>query len=161
MSACTRVGQEVIVNNVRFICTEGDILNQDLKNRLRALLAELEAHMKELFNIVRSSALTVRSPTICNRPLSTTRYMENSNDPVRDNYDMVMKITAWPTDGNTLAWATFCLLDQFGRPIAGHMNFGPAALAKKSDPYLYNVMVHELFHALGFHSQRLDRFAHA
>ena len=35
-------------------------------------------------------------------------------------------MTARPTVGATIAWATTCMSDENGKPIAGHANFGPA-----------------------------------
>jgi leishmanolysin len=72
--------------------------------------------------------------------------------------DYIMKVTAWPTQGSVAAWASNCLVDQFGRPIAGHMNIGPNAMGSSSDANLLVVMTHEMLHALGFASYRFDNF---
>ena len=33
--------------------------------------------------------------------------MASSTDPLRNEYDMIVKVTAWPTEGQTLAWASY------------------------------------------------------
>lgn len=120
--------------------------------------------------------------------------------PQRRRALVSLPVTAWPTDGAVAAWASGCLTDQvavcarrhsfaslcaisptrvqYGRPIAGHMNFGPNAGGTSSEENLLVVAAHEMvllscvrwraltccalrqckFHALGFASYRFDNF---
>lgn len=55
-----------------------------------------------------------------------TVYLDNAPSPTgMPNTDMVLFATARPTTGTVIAYAGNCKEDQFGRPLAGHMNFGP------------------------------------
>ena len=56
----------------------------------------------------------------------------------------MMMVTAWPTGGNTLAWASYCRTNQYGRAIGGHMNFGPAGLRTATYSEVHAVAMHEL-----------------
>eukprot|EP01083_Nonionella_stella_P112168 329613_1 len=51
-------------------------------------------------------------------------------------------------DGSTLAWASICTLDQFGRPISGTINFCPGALDTKYWKFDVGVTLHEMMHIL-------------
>jgi len=70
------------------------------------------------------------------------------------NTDFVAYISVVPTSGNTLAWATHCRVDQDGRPIAAHVNFGPQHLQPSPKVSVRDnqvqTAIHEVMHALGF-----------
>lgn len=68
------------------------------------------------------------------------------------NSDFHIYVTARPTAGSTIAWALTCQTDQYGRPTAGHINFGPALVSTDSRqlPLQLSTAIHELTHALGF-----------
>jgi hypothetical protein len=74
--------------------------------------------------------------------------------------DFVLFVTARPTQGATIAWATTCRSDQYGRPIAGHANFGPDRIS--TDALQRNeqvaVATHEIAHALGWSSSKFAQF---
>ncbi|KNC47485.1 uncharacterized protein AMSG_02502 [Thecamonas trahens ATCC 50062] len=74
--------------------------------------------------------------------------------------DMVLFVTARPTLGNVIAYAGSCKEDQFGRPVAGHMNFGPNKVDLASEMYSMQlgVAIHEITHALGFQSSKYGTF---
>jgi leishmanolysin len=69
--------------------------------------------------------------------------------------DFRVYVAAGPTADGTLAWAGYCLLDQFGRPVVARANFNPQYVMwsetdmSKNEP-LIRTAVHELTHALGF-----------
>lgn len=103
--------------------------------------------------------MTINTPTICRRPISTVKYGASSNDAARQSADIVLKVTSWPVEEPTLAWASYCVLDQYGRPIAGHINIGPNSLAAAtSDEEVFSTLVHETMHALGFSANRFTKF---
>ncbi|XP_038071352.1 leishmanolysin-like peptidase 2 [Patiria miniata] len=68
--------------------------------------------------------------------------------------------TAQCSSGQTVAYASYCKLDQNNRPIAGVINFCPEHL--KDDlydkPKFILLAVHEIFHVLGFSSSLFNKF---
>lgn len=59
--------------------------------------------------------------------------------------------------GGLIAYATYCHLDQNGRPIAAYINICPQMIRNRSNKVTITVL-HELFHALGFSSDLFSRF---
>ena len=82
----------------------------------------------------------------------------DSNFPPADkangvpNSDFHVYVTARPTSGNIIAWALTCQADQYGRPTAGQINFGPGLLSTDATQLAQQLStaIHELTHALGF-----------
>jgi len=74
--------------------------------------------------------------------------------------DYYLFVTARPTAGSVLAWATECQSDQYSRPLCGHANISPARMlmTEKDLPNQISVLVHELGHALGFSSSKYSYF---
>lgn len=74
--------------------------------------------------------------------------------------DYLLVVTARPTAGSVLAWATECQSDQYSRPLCGHANIAPArmSMAAKDLPNQVSVVTHELGHALGFSSSKYSYF---
>ncbi|EKF26783.1 surface protease GP63, putative,metallopeptidase, putative [Trypanosoma cruzi marinkellei] len=62
--------------------------------------------------------------------------------------DMYLYVSAGPTKGLTVAWATSCSQLANGRPVTGVMNHGPSSVT--DSVYSVRVVVHEIAHALGF-----------
>ena len=62
------------------------------------------------------------------------------------------------SDGSTLAWASICNLDQFGRPIAGTLNFCPNALDEQYWKFDVGVTLHEMMHILVMSSSLFSYF---
>jgi hypothetical protein len=154
---CTRVGQTTVVQRTQFTCTQEDVLDQDTKNLLLRVLADLRDTAANLFSIVRADKLTVNGAWCHDDQISVAKYGSASSDAIRSAADMLVVVTAWPTSGSTLAWCGYCRTDQFGRPVAAHMNFGPAALNAKPYKYVYATALHELMHGLGFTSGRFQK----
>ncbi|XP_039248204.2 uncharacterized protein LOC120326056 isoform X1 [Styela clava] len=63
-------------------------------------------------------------------------------------------------DKGVIAYATYCQLDQYNRPIAGFANFCPKHLEDVlyDEDVLYLTSLHEFFHALGFSKDLFDKF---
>jgi hypothetical protein len=74
--------------------------------------------------------------------------------------DYVLFVTARPTQGNTLAWASHCRSDQYGRPVAGQANFGPNHINPEGDlEKQVNTAIHEIFHALGWSASKFNEMS--
>jgi leishmanolysin len=86
----------------------------------------------------------------------------NYTSPGATNTDLVLFVTARPTNGRLLAYALECRSDQLGRAIAGQVNVAPAALedASKIDAYI-RIVVHEIIHVLGFSSAKFSQYINA
>lgn len=74
--------------------------------------------------------------------------------------DYLLIVTARPTSGSVLAWATECQSDQFARPLCGHANIAPAPLSTSPSSLesQIGVVTHELSHALGFSGGKFSSF---
>ncbi|RUS84295.1 hypothetical protein EGW08_007939, partial [Elysia chlorotica] len=80
--------------------------------------------------------------------------------------DFILYVTSSSSDlcnphkTSALAYASYCQLGEFNRPVAGQVNFCPRNIkAQKFDKeLLYITSVHELLHALGFSSKLFDKF---
>lgn len=71
--------------------------------------------------------------------------------------DLVVFVSAAKTASGTVAWATACETDQYGRPTAGVLNINPSYLQESDSSafqrdQLVRIMAHELTHILGFNS---------
>jgi hypothetical protein len=156
---CRQVGQQVNVNGDQITCRQQDILDQATKNVLLRVLQDMKTYVGELLYIVRADSISIGGRWCFDPNIDISRYGASSSDAVRQQADVMMMVTAWPTAGNTVAWAGACRSDQFGRSIAGHMNYGPGAVGGRSYKMIYTTALHELFHALGFSGNRFH--AHA
>jgi hypothetical protein len=154
---CRQVGQQVNVNGDQITCRQQDILDQATKNVLLRVLQDMKTYVGELLYIVRADSISIGGRWCFDPNIDISRYSASSSDAVRQQADVMMMVTAWPTAGNTVAWASACRSDQFGRSIAGHMNYGPGAVGGRSYKMIYTTALHELFHALGFSGNRFQR----
>lgn len=61
---------------------------------------------------------------------------------------------------NIIAYATYCRLDQNGRPVAGYINICPEMMRQNdfNDEKIFLTVLHELFHALGFSYDLFNSF---
>ncbi len=61
-----------------------------------------------------------------------------------------------------LAWSSFCSLDQYGRPVAGSINFCPSNVegvgSSQEWAKTIGITIHELTHALGFSTSLFNSF---
>lgn len=79
------------------------------------------------------------------------------------NADYILYVNAQNTHlcqtQDIIAYASYCILDQHDRPIAGFINFCPFHLQEKHDEKRTTlVAIHELFHALGFSQDMFKKF---
>nr|CAB3263456.1 leishmanolysin-like peptidase [Phallusia mammillata] len=100
-------------------------------------------------------------------------YNQNTSSPIMVHYnngtglsntDLVLYVRSKQTlnclEVGTTAYAAYCQLDQFNRPVSGYANFCPQLLM--SDDFdsenFYLTVLHELFHILGFSQKLFDKF---
>ncbi|RNF22133.1 putative surface protease GP63, putative,metallopeptidase [Trypanosoma conorhini] len=69
--------------------------------------------------------------------------------------DMLLYVAAAPTQDRAVAWASTCVTLRDGRPAAGVLNLSPSFVAPTRTSV--RVVSHEIAHALGFHSQLMQR----
>ncbi|XP_067119868.1 ciliated left-right organizer metallopeptidase-like isoform X1 [Centruroides vittatus] len=79
------------------------------------------------------------------------------------NADYILYVNAQNTHlcqtQDIIAYASYCVLDQNDRPIAGFINFCPFHLKEKhEEERIVMVAIHELFHALGFSQDMFKKF---
>ena len=60
--------------------------------------------------------------------------------------------------GGTIAFASNCDVDEFGRPVSIYINFCPAMLDPADFDEQLSTAVHEIFHGLGFAGWQYDGF---
>ena len=77
-----------------------------------------------------------------------------------DNSDYVLYLSHDDSycNSNTFAWATPCVQDQYGRPIAGTINFCSYALATGAWKQGVLATLHEITHALAMSPTLFDDF---
>ena len=138
-------------------CAAGDVLTPIIKDYvMNVLVAQATGFMGTALNVVPISGNLVLGSSSCNS-ITIPQSHQTSGIP---NADMVFYITVVPlassSNSDTVAWATTCMRDQNGRPIAGHINFVPAALKNanvRNEVIQYNdymTATHEMNHALGY-----------
>eukprot|EP01111_Echinosteliopsis_oligospora_P002825 TRINITY_DN1442_c0_g1_i4.p2 TRINITY_DN1442_c0_g1~~TRINITY_DN1442_c0_g1_i4.p2 ORF type:complete len:251 (-),score=68.88 TRINITY_DN1442_c0_g1_i4:1828-2580(-) len=163
--ACSQVGSVIVLDGsgTKYICTKGDILTQEQYNLL--LNNFLPAATQRL-----QSALSVIPPTTTLKlkegitqcgygPMVT--YDATKYNTVGVDYDLVLFITSRPVQqAGVIAFGTACQQDQFGRPIAGQLNFNPSYVDTKeaSHPEELGTCIHEMSHVLGFSASQFQYF---
>nr|XP_018667132.1 leishmanolysin-like peptidase 2 [Ciona intestinalis] len=99
-------------------------------------------------------------------------YNNDNTEPVQHfsdgggipNTDTVVYVRSQDTvkcsDGEVVAYATYCHTDQFNRPVSGFLNFCPRYLSSTNfdQDQFYLSVLHELFHVLGFSKKLFDKF---
>lgn len=132
-------------------CTSDDILTSGKKTVLTDFLvpSAIQLHEDRL-NVQRVDGNIVVEPSsitsdsICGQ---FTIPASHKTTGVSDA-DFVLYMSAGPTSGNTIAWATYCQVFDNNRPSVGVSNVSPKYIS--ADPQTVRVITHELLHALGF-----------
>jgi hypothetical protein len=125
------------------------------------VLNDLKQQVADMLAVVPTRRFTLDATPWCMDPsIDISRFTAASGDAVRDRVDFLVIVTAWPTIGETIAWCSMCRTDQFGRPVAAHMNFNPFS-ARGGYKRLATVAMHELFHGLGFSARMMDKMVDA
>ena len=148
---CTAVGQSRPNFGGQIVtCGENDVLT-DIKRQLLVSVV-MPAAVKMLQNALQVNQVVGPLPVPedqCGAPYVTPPQHVSPGVP---NADFVLYVSAGPTSGGTLAWATYCGQDAAHRPIVGKANFGPLYLVNstaKEHRSLIRTAVHEILHALG------------
>ncbi|RNF26260.1 surface protease GP63 [Trypanosoma conorhini] len=168
---CTAVGEvRPDFMGSTYVCASHDIMTREKLWAIENIAIPLALYRTQrLFNVnpVRGPLVVAANacgPDVAIPPVHLTTGVEDA--------DMVLYAHAGgmgksSTSGivGTIAWAGHCSTDQFGRPVVGHINFVPSFIQGfdsgwKYDYYL-RVVVHELFHALGYTPAFLNNMVNA
>jgi leishmanolysin len=144
-------------------CTSSDVLTP-LKNDyiVNTLMPQASNFLRGALKVIPINGSLI-APATCNGITIPTSHRTTG---VSDA-DFVAYVTSVPLLDNssgTVAWAVSCANDASGRPIAGHVNFVPAALKNAATLKTYitaqdvNTGIHELSHALGFSASYFDAY---
>eukprot|EP01112_Ceratiomyxa_fruticulosa_P003998 TRINITY_DN1431_c0_g2_i1.p1 TRINITY_DN1431_c0_g2~~TRINITY_DN1431_c0_g2_i1.p1 ORF type:complete len:772 (+),score=119.03 TRINITY_DN1431_c0_g2_i1:195-2318(+) len=164
---CYQVGQTVEADNdagatiPQYSCTTNDILSGDGRNLvLNKLLPQAQATFENALKVmpVQGNLFLGDNPIDCGArigaPIPSSYTRQGAGVA---NADIVIFVTSRPippttTTSKTLAFGAYCLEDQFGRPIAGQLNFNPAGIS--TDDFdlqtQLKTAIHESSHVLGF-----------
>lgn len=163
---CTKQGDVVKVDGQSYTCTVSDLLTPSKKEFIVSVLLKA---ISDRFGSVLSVQSVVGNLIIAGISCSSDATWACCSNAIPSSYrtegvadaDYLLHVTARPTTGSTIAWALPCNIDQFGRPISGHANFGPARLdpsstASRSEQI--GTALHEMTHALVFSKSRFVDF---
>lgn len=110
-------------------CSSGDVVTQAKVDYIQtSLIPAAQEWLQKALMVKRVSGNLILSAGSCGSSGGVTIPTSYTTTGV-SNTDLLIFVTARPTFGNTLAWATDCQQDSKHRPIAGQINFGPAALS--------------------------------
>ncbi|KPA80247.1 putative mitochondrial major surface protease gp63, putative,leishmanolysin [Leptomonas pyrrhocoris] len=149
---CTRAGQvRPDFEGGRSTCTGDDVLTDHKKKVLKELLipSAIKLH-EERLNVQRVDGSIVVGPSISTDGICGQFTVPSSHTTTGvSDADFVLYMSAGPTSGTSIAWATTCQnFADTGRPSVGVSNVSPKYIS--ADPTTVRVITHELLHALGF-----------
>eukprot|EP01124_Arcella_intermedia_P022364 TRINITY_DN3312_c0_g1_i1.p1 TRINITY_DN3312_c0_g1~~TRINITY_DN3312_c0_g1_i1.p1 ORF type:complete len:800 (-),score=81.02 TRINITY_DN3312_c0_g1_i1:43-2442(-) len=142
---------------VNYRCTAADVLTETKKSYLvDTLLKKSVGWLESALNVVRGTGNLLINTASCSAnalevPVSSL-YQSSGVDA-----DFILFVTSRPIlGGSTLAFASTCVVDNLGRPLAGQANFNTSNLVGVANdlPRQAGVATHEISHALGFSSGR-------
>eukprot|EP00659_Diplonema_papillatum_P009382 gene9382-14548_t len=156
---CEKVGQAVVASRGGVThCAEEDILTDAMRKRMEEIISKAVNWIRRALRIKRRPANLSIKTANCNQVQIPTCMRKFGLGEV----DFAVFVSALPMDefaSNTVAWALPCQEDTQGRPVAGHINIVPSAITSttgrpgEDNRSMHNsvmIVVHELFHALGF-----------
>jgi hypothetical protein len=162
---CTQEGKQVQVDGQSYTCARDDILTPEKKDFIvSVLLKSIADYFGSILSVERVIGALKISGLYCTSDAewaccsSEVPYEYQTNGA--QNSDFLLHVTARPTTGATIAWALPCNIDQYGRPISGQANFGPARLDTSpiSRTEQVGTAIHEMTHALVFSRGRFYDF---
>jgi hypothetical protein len=150
-----------VTTNCYKTCTDADILTASKKSYLKnTLFPAAVSLLEEILSVRRVAGKLVLTATNCGGGAQVVVPASYKSPNGGENMDLVIFATARPTYGGTIAWATYCEVDQNSRPVSGQLNWGPDGI--DTDPEALNsqlsVAVHEITHTLGFSSAKYGSF---
>ncbi|KEG10703.1 surface protease GP63 [Trypanosoma grayi] len=157
---CTAVGQvRPDFMGSTHTCTAQDIMTVEKLWFIENIALPLALYRTQrLFNVNPVQGPLLVSPGVCGPDVTVSD--DHISVGVADA-DMILYAHAGgmgssTTSGvaGTVAWAGACTLDQFGRPVVGQINFVPSFIEWQVSGWEYEyyvrVVMHEMFHALGY-----------
>jgi leishmanolysin len=148
---CTSVDQAVSSYQGSTVsCTSSDVLTIEKRSILLGkILPGAVSLVGNALQVLPNQGNLTISTTSCVAPLHSANLSSSGVAA-----DFLLFLTAAPTSGNVVAWANWCALSGSGRPIAGHINFGPAYLSwndsdAAANDRLVRTAAHEILHAFG------------
>lgn len=166
---CGQVGDFVTTyqDNKKANCTEKDILTPLKKDYIINVLMPNAINFLSQALYVNPVNGTIKVGAQCGSFPGVTTPTSHQTTGVA-NADYVIYVTAVPlassSNSMTVAWASSCANDQYGRPYVGQINFVPSALsnAEVRKQYLTEqdtlTAIHEACHALGYSSTYFDTY---
>ncbi|CAD2222876.1 Leishmanolysin, putative [Angomonas deanei] len=142
---CQTAGQKVSdLQGSTLTCTESQVLTEAKRDYLiNTLLPKATSALSSALRTMPASYSVTQSQLkyIC-------EYFTASADlgQVTDG-DFILLVAAAPTAGS-VAWATYCLNNQDGKPTVGVINISPAYIGPAASSW--RAVMHEIMHALGF-----------
>lgn len=164
---CTTPGETVTVDGSQsYTCSSDDLLTSSKKEFIVSVLLKA---ISDRFGSTLSVQRVVGNLVIAGISCGSSDVWACCTQSVPSAYktegvanaDYLLHVTARPTTGSTIAWALPCNIDQYGRPISGHANFGPARLDPTSSTgrdEQIGTALHEMTHALVFSKGRFADF---
>jgi hypothetical protein len=165
--ACARVGQRVEVDDVgsdgakiALACTDDMIMTPQMRTRVLAALDGARRRIQEIFHVIPIERVVFPDNVrgwCAGSGIDMTSYTRSSTPvPEPADADLVIVVTARPTGKDVLAWATACIITQYGRPSMGHVNVGINEMSHADPSHIETVLVHEMLHVLGFSGVIVD-----
>eukprot|EP00743_Colponemidia_sp_Colp-15_P010577 GILK01011667.1.p1 GENE.GILK01011667.1~~GILK01011667.1.p1 ORF type:complete len:706 (+),score=76.99 GILK01011667.1:163-2118(+) len=116
------------------------------------LVPQALAYFQNLLRVVPVQSRLVLDSSVCN----DARIPRNQSH-AGFAADFILFVTSAATPDGVIAWATSCVVDQNGRPVAGQVNFGPSNIALTAADKQAQLVtaIHEMTHALVFDSANL------
>uniref|UniRef100_K3W511 EGF-like domain-containing protein n=1 Tax=Globisporangium ultimum (strain ATCC 200006 / CBS 805.95 / DAOM BR144) TaxID=431595 RepID=K3W511_GLOUD len=163
---CTAEGDVVEVDGSSYNCTKDDVLTLAKKEFIiSVLLKGIRDYFESALSVQSVIGNLIINGLYCNSDATWACCSDAIPQSFRtigvSNADYVLHVTARPTTGATIAWALPCNIDQYGRPISGQANFGPARLDPStpvSRDEQIGTGIHEMTHALVFSRNRFSDF---
>ncbi len=132
-----------------------DLVTQEHTQRVSTVLERVYLYLMERIHVVPvQTPLTISKTkrdeyeTSCLHDCIRLTMLET--DTVVVNADLLIYITQRPVLDGTASWSRSLAIDQFGRPVLGHLNIGPREVVQLSDDALFDIVLHEMLHLLGF-----------
>ncbi|KAK7199156.1 major surface protease gp63 [Novymonas esmeraldas] len=148
---CTRSGE--LRPNFRggnLTCESADVLTRSKMHTLLGLLVPLAMRLhQERLSVQRESGNLVVDASIKQDPVCGLFSIPDAHVSTGVvDADFVLYLSAGPTSGGGVAWATRCQHFANGRPSVGVLNVAPRYIS--ADPQTMRFVAHEILHALGF-----------